>query len=100
MVENLQFPVVVPYDDRARKALVDLEYAESAGVIARDLQPYLVQLPRQGYDALLKAGAIQPRFPDRYDNQFMELVNPDLYSEESGLHWEDPAFVRAENLCW
>jgi CRISPR-associated endonuclease/helicase Cas3 len=100
MIENVQFPVIVPYDDHARNALKALEYAESSGGIARRLQPYLVLLPRQGYDALRKAGAIQPKLPERYEDQFMELINPDLYDERFGLHWEDPAFVRAETLCW
>ncbi len=99
VIENVQLPVIVPRDKEAKHAVKELAYVESPGGVARRLQPYLVQLPRQGYDALRKSGAIQPVLPERYEEQFMQLVNPDLYDERFGLHWEDPAFVRAENLC-
>ena len=72
-------PVIIPFDDIAQTALTALEFAEGCGELARKLQPYIVQLPRQGYDALLKVGAIQPVAAERYGEQFMQLVNPDLY---------------------
>lgn len=98
IIETAMKPVIVPYDDDAREALSALEYAASVGRIARRLQPYLVQLPRQGYDALVGAGAIQPVARDRYGDQFMQLVNTDLYNERFGLSWDDPTFLRAESL--
>ncbi|HEY0199389.1 MAG TPA: CRISPR-associated endonuclease Cas3'' [Rhodanobacter sp.] len=100
LIENTQMPVIVSYDIAARSALADLEFAEGKGTsgIARRLQSYLVQLPRQGYLALLKAGAIQAVRPDRYGDQFMRLVNPDLYDERFGLHWDDPAYLSSERL--
>jgi CRISPR-associated endonuclease/helicase Cas3 len=98
LIDNTQLPVIVPYDDIAKDALERLKYAESCGALARSLQPYLVQLPRQGYRALLDARAIEPVRPDRYGDQFMQLVNPDLYHSKYGLHWDDPAFLSAERL--
>lgn len=98
MIETTMLPVIVPYDDKAQKSLGALKFATGCGAIARDLQPYLVQVPRQGYVALRQAGAIQPIAPERYEEQFMQLVNPDLYHERFGLHWDDPSFIRAENL--
>lgn len=98
VIESVQMPVIVPYDDEARAALRDLYYAESCGSIARRLQPYLVQLPRQGYEVLNKAGVLQAVAPERYGEQFMELINPHIYDDHFGLHWEDPAFMRAESL--
>jgi CRISPR-associated endonuclease/helicase Cas3 len=38
MIENLQFPVIVPYNGKAQKALVDLHYAQTPGRVARTLQ--------------------------------------------------------------
>lgn len=100
MIDSLQLPVIVPFDDEARAALRDLEFADGCAIIARRLQPYLVQLPRKGYQALLEAGAIQPVAGERYGEQFMALVNPDLYHPRFGLHWDNPAFISSERLCW
>jgi CRISPR-associated endonuclease/helicase Cas3 len=100
MIDSAQLPVIIPFDEEAVAALRDLEFAESCAGIARSLQPYLVQLPRKGYDALLGGGAIQPVAGERYGEQFMTLVNPDLYHPSFGLHWDNPAFISSERLCW
>ncbi|WP_458072165.1 CRISPR-associated endonuclease Cas3'' [Rhodanobacter sp. BL-MT-08] len=98
IMDAAQLPVIVPFDQEAKTALRELAFAEGCGAIARRLQPYLVQLPRQGYQALLAAGAIVAIRPDRYGDQFMQLANPDLYHPKFGLHWDDPAFLSAERL--
>ncbi|KAF4304854.1 hypothetical protein GTA08_BOTSDO14200 [Botryosphaeria dothidea] len=100
MIDSVQMPVIVPYDDTAREALRDLRFAERSGSIARRLQPYLVQLPRQGFEALRKSGAIQPVATDRWGEQFMALTVMDFYDPQFGLSWDDPAFIKAESLCW
>lgn len=100
MIDTVQMPVIVPYDDKAQKALDRLRYAEKSGGIARLLQPYLVQLPRQGFEALLRSGAIQPVAPERWGEQFMALVSLDQYDEHFGLCWDDPFFMRIESLHW
>lgn len=102
MIETVQAPVIVPFkvndkDDEARHAIDGLRYAEKSGGLARKLQPYLVQLPRNGFDALRKAGAIQPVAPEKWGEQFMELVNMDIYSREFGIWWEEPTFMRSAN---
>ncbi|HEY8331817.1 MAG TPA: CRISPR-associated endonuclease Cas3'' [Pseudomonas sp.] len=103
MIEANMRPVIVPYDPQTgaedpfvASALRDLEDAPGT---ARKLQPFLVQVPRQGYDALWNAGAIQPVAPERYGEQFVRLVNPRLYHPKFGLHWDDnPQFLAAEAL--
>jgi len=94
MIETLQMPVIVPYDDDARKLLRQLEFAERCGGIARRLQPYLVPVPRQGFDALRKAGAVIPVAADKWNEQFMVLVNDDLYDEQCGLSWDQPNYLK------
>lgn len=98
IIDSVMLPVIVPYDDEAHRALRELEFADGCSAIARRLQPYLVQLPRQGYDALYQAHAIQAVAAERYGEQFMQLINPDLYDARFGLHWEDPTFIRSEGL--
>lgn len=100
MIDSLQLPVIIPFDDDALGALRELEFAEGCGGIARRLQPYVVQVPRKGYDALLKASAVQAVAGERYGEQFMQLVNPDLYHRHFGLHWDNPSFISSERLCW
>lgn len=100
MIESVQMPVIVPYDDVARDALEALRHANKSNGLARRLQPYLVQLPRQAYDALCHAGAVQPVALERWGEQFMALMNMDLYDSCFGLSWDDPAFMRIESLFW
>lgn len=100
MIDNVQLAVIVPYNDDARAALRALEFAEGSVSIARKLQPYLVQLPRQGFDALHRAGAVIPVAPKKWGDQFMVLAHEDLYDQQSGLSWDNPMFIRAENLSW
>jgi len=97
MIDTVQMPVIVPFDDDARRDIEGLRYAEKSGGLARKLQPYLVQLPRNGFDMLRKAGAIQPVAPEKWGEQFMELVNMDIYSREFGIWWEEPTFMDSAN---
>lgn len=98
IIETAMRPVIVPFDGEAEKALEELAFADGCGAIARRLQPYLVQVPRQAYEALYGAHAIQAVAPARYGEQFMRLVNPELYDQQFGLHWDNPQFLKAESL--
>jgi CRISPR-associated endonuclease/helicase Cas3 len=100
MIESLQCPVIVPFDDTACDALAALIHVERVGDVARRLQPYMVQLPKYGYDALYKAGAIQPVAPDKFGEQFMVLSNESLYDKRFGLSWENPLFFEAERTVF
>ena len=100
MIDNVQMPVIVPYGDGAREALRALEFAEGSVGLARKLQPYLVQLPKQGFDALYKAGAVIPVAPKKWGEQFMVLAHEGLYDRRYGLSWDDPSFIRSEHLNW
>lgn len=96
MIDSTMIPIIIPFDDTAKEALRDLGFADKVGGIARKLQPYLVQIPEQGYKALRSAGAIQPVKEEMFGEQFMELVNDDIYSKYYGLNWDDPAFISAD----
>ncbi|MAR90768.1 MAG: CRISPR-associated helicase/endonuclease Cas3 [Pseudomonadales bacterium] len=96
MIDSPMLPVIIPYDETARETLRALSWAESCGVIARKLQPYLVQLPEKSFRSLRQTGAIQPVQEMKFGEQFMELVNEDLYHSEYGLDWDEPSFINAE----
>lgn len=98
VIQSAQQPVVIAWDDTARQAIEALRHSDTAGSLARQLQPYLVQVPRQAFAALRQAGAIQPIAPERWGEQFMALVNMDIYSPQYGLWWDEPTFVDAAQL--
>lgn len=97
MIESTVIPIIIPYDHEARDAIKALEYADRIGGISRRLQSYLVQIPEQGYKALKSAGAVQPMRPEEFGEQFLVLVNEDLYHPRYGLNWDDSVFIKAEN---
>ncbi len=102
MIENSQRAVIIPVDEDgiARTALRELSYAEGVGGIARKLQPYTVQVPRQGFAALERVGAISAVEPDKFGEQFMVLINEDLYDKRLGLNWSDPTYRASESNVW
>lgn len=100
MIDSVMQPVIIPRDDIARDALNRLPHAAGCGGIARELQPYVVQLPRPAYDTLWKARAIEPVAQEKYGEQFMQLVNPRLYDERFGLHWDNPQFLDSQKNVW
>ncbi|RMH89061.1 CRISPR-associated endonuclease Cas3'' [Lysobacter pythonis] len=102
LIQTRMRPIIIPFDHdsgeripEVDEALDDLAFAPGA---ARKLQPYLVQVPEQAYDALRQAHAIQPVAPERYADQFVVLLNPRLYDKRFGLHWEAPQFLEADRL--
>jgi CRISPR-associated endonuclease/helicase Cas3 len=96
MIDSPMLPVIIPYDETAREALGELSWVESCGGISRKLQPYLVQLPERSFRSLRETGAIQPVQEMKFGEQFMELVNEDLYHRKYGLDWDEPSFISAE----
>lgn len=100
MIDTFMQPVVIPYDDEAISLLKQLESTDEVSGILRKLQPYIVQIPQSGFDSLRMATVIQPVAPHRFEEQFWELVNMDIYDPESGFSWGEPDFINAENLVW
>ena len=106
MIDNVQQPIIVPFKadgeqvSPVEKLLRDLRFVETPGGIARALQPYTVQVPQTVLRSLRETGAVQPVEEQRFGEQFMALMNPDLYDEQVGLRWENPTFVKAEASVW
>lgn len=98
MIDSVQMPVIIPFDDEARSAIHDLQFVDGIQGISRRLQRYLVQVPRHGFDALRKAGAIEPVRPKEWGDQFMVLANESLYDPDVGLSWDNPVFITASSL--
>jgi CRISPR-associated endonuclease/helicase Cas3 len=97
MIDSYLMPVIVPFNMEAEKLITALRFSPNVGGIARQLQPYLVQIPRAGFNELVLSGAVQPIAPERLGDQFWELINKDIYSDEAGLSWDNPTYLKAES---
>lgn len=100
MIDSFMLPVFIPYDNEAKVLLKELETTDEVSSVLRRLQPYIVQLPRNGFDSLQMARVIQMVAPHRFEEQFWELVNLDIYDAEFGISWTEPNFIKAENLVF
>ena len=106
MIESSMFPIIVPYPGTgsehgaAERLLRALEHAERPGGLARRLQPYTVQVPREARRRLLEEGAARRVRPEVFGDQFVVLRNLDLYRPDVGLTWSDPTYREAEGLVF
>jgi len=98
MINSVQMPVIIPADAQCKALLQDLEDTDKCSGIARKLQPYLIQIPHKAYNALADSGAIQPVAKHKYDNQFMQLIAMNLYSDHFGLKLDGSLLLDPESL--
>ena len=106
LIDEIQVPVVTPWagttgtDGTAERLLEKLEHVERPGWIARQLQRYIVQIPHAARNALLADRAVAIVGEAKFGDQFVRLVNRDLYQEDTGLSWENPTHRQAEGLVY
>ena len=87
LIETAMAPIIVPWcgtdgrDDTAKRLLEELRWVERPGRIARQLQPYVVQVPPWIRTYLLDAGAAEVVRNADFDSQFVVLSNMDLYRQ-------------------
>ncbi|HZC17006.1 MAG TPA: hypothetical protein VE309_09610, partial [Caulobacteraceae bacterium] len=101
MIDDYSQPVIIEWDDEARKAVNRLRHLPEGftpGGLARDLQSYTVGLPPNARNQLIASGAAEVICEERYDDQFVVLVNGDLYRSDIGLSYADPTLMDAERL--
>jgi CRISPR-associated endonuclease/helicase Cas3 len=99
MIDSAMEPVIIPYDDKARQLLAELETAERPGGLARKLQPYIVNVPRDAFAKLRGVGRVVPVQEYRFQDQFMRLTDEarqELYRDDLGFDWSDATFRSVE----
>jgi CRISPR-associated endonuclease/helicase Cas3 len=100
MIEGGMEPVIIPYDDEAKRLLAELETAERPGSIARKLQPYIVNVPRAPFAELRRIERAVPVQEYRFGDQFVQLTEEarqELYKEDLGFDWSEATFRRIES---
>ena len=100
LIESVMKPIFIPFDAQAKALLKELETTDSVSAILRRLQPYIVQIPQQGFNILMSAGVIQTIAPHRFNDQFWLLINDSLYDQNCGLSWDNPTFIEADKLIF
>ena len=97
IIKSFMQPIFIEFDDEAEHRLKELETTDEVTNVLRKLQPYIVLIPKQGFDALRINGAVKTVAPHRFQEQFWSLSNRDLYSGEFGIRWDNPTFIAAES---
>lgn len=92
-------PVIVATEEAARPAVDKLGIAEiPTGRLARELQGFIVQVPRKARDRLIACGHVTFAAPKVRGDQFAVLRTPSLYTRETGLIWEDAEYLSIDNI--
>ena len=84
LIDTYQQPIVVPWGD-AEQLLRGLKRESSARRVARQFQPYIVQISPSSCTRLIEAGDARPFRESEFGDRFMVLSNADLYRHDVGL---------------
>ena len=97
MIESKMVPVIIARDEIAKKAVDELGIPDiPSGVIARELQTYIVQIPLKARDLMLANGHVKFIRPEIRGDQFAVLQTVSMY-EEIGLLWENADYLGVES---
>jgi CRISPR-associated endonuclease/helicase Cas3 len=102
MIDDVMVPVIIAATAHAEAGasadkINELNYAKSAGGIARSLQRHIVQIPRSSRGKLIASKVAHTVRAKEFGDQFVLLDNADIY-REMGLDWSDPTFRAVEGL--
>lgn len=89
MIDSTMVPVIVAREPEAQAMVARLSVPElPSGVLARALQPFIVQIPDHVREALRINGKGSFHAADQRGDQFFVLDEPSLYHDDIGLWWE------------
>lgn len=102
LVESGMAPIIIPFDDVAKKAIEKLRTGRlSPGAAARALQPYIVEIPPPARALMLDNGHVEFVGPlgqkgPKLD-EFAVLATNSLYDAHFGLFWENADYLGIES---
>jgi CRISPR-associated endonuclease/helicase Cas3 len=101
MIEDGMAPIIIVRDQKARRALDALASSDvRPGMVARDLQPYIVQVPPKARAELLAAGHVAFERERGFGDQFCVLVKDTIYKEDIGMAWENDESIGLEEFIF
>ncbi len=91
MIEQSGVPLIIQGGDWGipPEMLADFYHKPHAGPLARDFQPYQVQIPQYQRAQLLQAGAAEIWREGDFGEQFVLLTNQRLYDAKAGFSADD-----------
>lgn len=99
MIDSAMVPVIIPWNETAREAIDTLGIeAVPSGAIARELQTFIVQVPSKARNLLLANGHVKFIHENLRADQFAVLQTGSMYTDETGLIWEDADDIGFENM--
>lgn len=91
LIDNKTYSLVVRYDEKCEEILDKAKFSPYPGSFARKLQRYTVQVYKQDYDKLVKAGKVK-NFRDVFF-----VLEKEAYSLVTGVNLEESAQKAPEN---
>lgn len=93
IIETELQSLIIPFNRDADAVISELRYSAYPAAAARKAQRFTVQVYPQTINSLLVAGSVE-----QLQNQYLVLINRDLYRDDLGLCPEDPMFHEIETL--
>ncbi|MCI4661060.1 MAG: CRISPR-associated helicase Cas3' [Neomegalonema sp.] len=102
VIKDAQVPVIIRDGEWGcgYELLGKLAEPKLAGAVARDLQPYTVQIPPRDRTRLIALRDAEIIREGEYGDQFVALTNDQRYLQETGLNWSDPTYRSSESLIF
>jgi CRISPR-associated endonuclease/helicase Cas3 len=91
LIDNKTYSLIVQYDEKCEKILEEVKFSPYPGSFARKLQRYTVQVYKQDYDKLVKAGKVK-NFRDIFF-----VLEKEAYLPETGVSVEELSGTAPEN---
>ncbi len=100
-IDDAMVPVIVPKEEarpgEVAEVVARLQYGGVGGA-ARALNRYTVGVPRRVRAAMVLQGVAEVIRQVELGDQFVVLLNLNLYTSEAGLDWDDLTFLDADKL--
>ncbi|MEP0828489.1 MAG: CRISPR-associated helicase Cas3' [bacterium] len=92
-IKDYMKPVVIPFDEKARRNIESIRFLENPSMLSRALQRYTVTIPPKQWDALIDKGVVEIQ-----GNLFPVLIDESLYDSEIGLQTDEISGSEPERL--
>ncbi|KAA6404664.1 CRISPR-associated helicase Cas3' [Candidatus Tokpelaia sp.] len=102
MIESGMEPVIIAgIDDKVTEIIGQMSVeAISSGALARQLQPYIVQIPPKARAKLIVNSHVKFMARELRGDQFAVLTATGLYNKERGLLWEEADYLTLEQSIY
>lgn len=99
MIDSPMVPAIIAIEESALKEVARLPVdGVPSGLIARALQPYVVQIPEVVRETLRTHGKGSFRSPEVRGDQFFVVDEASIYHDSIGLWWEQAEYLTPEQM--